>query len=199
MAFRPAGTVSIVLLGVLGHLPLAGQSPELDARRADPVLRVGVTYLGVDTDQGPTAAVELAYLGSTPRIWRAGIMGGLIASAQRTVYGYGGLHVPVPLPMGLIARDLHSRWVSTGRGGAWISGVLSNSDPASCSSVRSPTGSASQQCCSTYPMPDWDSRTRGWRRWDLRWPYRSLEGRGSVGAPWFSYMIGTLGSIGGKT
>ncbi len=108
MAFKRAGRVSIVLLGILGHLPLAGQSPEPEARRADPVLRVGVTYLGVDTDQGPTAAVELTYLGSTPRIWRAGIMGGLIASAQRTVYGYGGVHVPIPLPIGLIARPSFS-------------------------------------------------------------------------------------------
>jgi lipid A 3-O-deacylase len=71
-------------------------------------MRIGFTYVGIDTDVGPSAAGELSYLGSTPRFWRAGVIGGVLASTDGAVYGYAGLHLPVSLPLGLLARPSFS-------------------------------------------------------------------------------------------
>ena len=105
MSLRNAGRgLTVLLLCLTSHLPLRGQIPGRGQRYIDPAVRIGLTYLGVDTDQGPAVSAELTYFGLTPRIWRAGAIGGLIASTRGTVYGYGGLHLPVPLPVGLLAR-----------------------------------------------------------------------------------------------
>ena len=105
MSLRNAGRgLTVLLLCLTSHLPLRGQTPQPRLRHIDPAVRIGLIYLGVDTDRGPAVSAELTYLGSTPRVWRAGAIGGLIASTRGTVYGYGGLHLPVPLPVGLLAR-----------------------------------------------------------------------------------------------
>ena len=89
-------------------LPIRGQTSDSESRRIVPALRAGPTFVGIDTEVGPNAAVELTYVGSTPRVWRAGLIGGLFASTLGTLYGYGGLQLPVPLPLGLLARPSFS-------------------------------------------------------------------------------------------
>lgn len=95
----------ILILGSMSCQPsLQGQALEPARQTEGPYLRVGVTYVGIDTDSGPWPAAEVAYLGSTPKLWRAGVIAGLVASTHGTVYGYGGIHLPVSLPLGIIVR-----------------------------------------------------------------------------------------------
>jgi len=109
MSLRNAGRgLTVLLLCLTSHFSLRGQTPRSGPHYIPSAVNIGLTYLGVDTDLGPSVAAEVTYLGTTPRIWRTGVIGGLIASTQGTVYGYGGLHLPIPLPLGLFARPSFS-------------------------------------------------------------------------------------------
>ncbi len=100
----------VAVLGVTMslHLHLEAQISSSGPDQVGPQARIGLTYVGVDTEVGPTAAAELTYLGSTPRIWRAGLIAGLFTTTRGAVYGYGGLHLPLPLPFGILARPSFS-------------------------------------------------------------------------------------------
>lgn len=105
MGWKHAARMLILILGsMFCQLSLQGQALESARQTEGPYLRVGVTYVGIDTDSGPWAAAEVAYLGSTPKLWRAGLIAGLVASTHGTVYGYGGIHLPVSLPLGILVR-----------------------------------------------------------------------------------------------
>lgn len=66
--------------------------------------RFGVTLVDLGSGQTGTPALELTRLYETPLFWRVGVGAGLTASFRGAVYGYGGFHLPVYLPAGIVAR-----------------------------------------------------------------------------------------------
>ena len=107
MRFRSAERAWILIVASL-LLPLPGQAQRETRSSVEPQLRIGVTLVGIDTDEGPWPAAEFTYIGTTPRLWRAGVIGGFFASARGTLYGFGGVQLPVPLPLGMLARPSFS-------------------------------------------------------------------------------------------
>ncbi len=98
----------VVLLIAASPLSIHGQNPEAAPGAIEAQARLGITMVGVDTDGGPRTAAELTYLGSTPRLWRAGWIAGVFATTLGSLYAYGGIHLPIYLPLGMVARPSFS-------------------------------------------------------------------------------------------
>lgn len=108
-----------VVVGLLFAVAAPLRAQTLDATRPPDVAvpRVGFSFLGLRPGQPATPALELALVDLTPLFWRVSPIAGLIASAKGAAYGYGGLQVPVSLPLGLVARPSVSIGLYTdGRG-----------------------------------------------------------------------------------
>ncbi len=91
-------------------LAILAFSPPLHAQVADtdPQVRAAVTYFDLDGGATSAPAAEVTFLGKEPRVWRASLMAGALASTHGQVYIYGGLHLPIQLPLGLLARPSFS-------------------------------------------------------------------------------------------
>jgi lipid A 3-O-deacylase len=97
--------VLLLLVGSFGlRAPLGAQTLANASGPNIAVPRVGLTYMDLGSGEKATPALELTLADSAPLFWRAGLVAGLIASAKGAAYGYGGLQVPLPLFLGLVAR-----------------------------------------------------------------------------------------------
>lgn len=92
----------VSLTGLRGSL--LAQTFEQVTRADVPVPRVGITYMDLGSGHPATPAAEITVADAAPLFWRAGLVAGVLASAKGAVYGYGGLQVPLRMPLGLVAR-----------------------------------------------------------------------------------------------
>lgn len=114
MVFRSTRLSFALVLSFAGTTPLAAQCAQsAQGARSAPVSPdagcgpswfVGATYLDIEPDGNPGAAIEVAL--DSPAGWlrRVGWTTGLMVSARGEAYVYAGVHLPVPLPLGVTAR-----------------------------------------------------------------------------------------------
>lgn len=81
-----------------------GQVTSTAADAGPPIPWVGLTYVDLGSGEPATPALELSYAKLHPPMWRPGLVAGAVFSLRGAVYGYGGLQLPVPLPLGFVAR-----------------------------------------------------------------------------------------------
>lgn len=86
--------------------------------------RFGVTVVDLGSGKTGSPAIELTRFYDSPVFWRVGVGAGLTVSARGAVYGYGGLHLPLELPGGLIARPSVSFGLYEGGSGMDLGHVI---------------------------------------------------------------------------
>lgn len=115
---RGAGALTIGVLALsLSAAPVSGQNPAMGVPPGGAVPGAGLLYMDLGSGEDPTPALELTFTDETPRLWRAGLTAGLISSVEGAVYGYGGLQLPISLPLGLVARPSVSAGLYSAGGG----------------------------------------------------------------------------------
>jgi lipid A 3-O-deacylase len=84
-------------LAAQGAAPGPGWSPPVE-------LRLAATWVDLDGEGTGGPGLEFTLVDPSPRLWRAGVLAGVMLSPQGQAYAYGGIHTSLSLPWALQLR-----------------------------------------------------------------------------------------------